>query len=504
MKGDRDNKKAYEQLVETFKKFKKGCTVADLTARTGLPLEQVKELVPQIVDEYSGRLEVTESGEILYSFPRGFVSKYRGFRARLRSFLKGFKKISIQVGTWLFKMWILLMLVGYFVLFVVIALFALLASTVISVSGSSDERSSSRRGNSIGGFYAISYVLDLFIRIWFYSELTRSIDQTYGIERRPPRPRGRPLHQAVFSFVFGDGDPNMDWENREKRAVLSYIQANKGIISLPEFMILTGRSPQQAEAEILSYCAQFGGTPEVTEAGTLVYQFKELLLNTLQIEKNSSGLTTPIKRLHSFSKNPPAMNRWFAILNGVNVLFGGYFLVNSLMVGIPTQEHLRGFSYLYTITYALLYGLGTNPLGFLFWGMGIVPFVFSILFYLIPLVRYQRLQGKNEEIKTENLRKTTYLRIWENPRRVLPSDVHPSTEEYAPRRLRETTEKIIKEMGTYSVPEVQIEGNQHEPVYSFPELEREKEALEIQRKQADLSAYRLGKTIFDSHGETGQ
>jgi hypothetical protein len=30
--------------------------------------------------------------------------------------------------------------------------------------------------------------------------------------------------EAVFSFVFGDGDPNMDWEERRWRALGSHIQ----------------------------------------------------------------------------------------------------------------------------------------------------------------------------------------------------------------------------------------------------------------------------------------
>jgi hypothetical protein len=72
---------AYRRLTETLRKRRKGVTVADMTAASALPLAVVQELLPQAADEYSARLEVSESGEIVYSFTRGFVSRYRGFKA---------------------------------------------------------------------------------------------------------------------------------------------------------------------------------------------------------------------------------------------------------------------------------------------------------------------------------------------------------------------------------------------------------------------------------------
>jgi hypothetical protein len=58
-------------------------------------------------------------------------------------------------------------------------------------------------------------------------------------------------------------------------------------------------------------------------------------------------------------------------------------------------------------------------------------------------------------------------------------------------------ERIIKEIGSYSVPDVTI-GPAGETVYTFKELEREKEALEKYRSEIDPGASILGKTVFDS------
>jgi heme oxygenase len=58
-------------------------------------------------------------------------------------------------------------------------------------------------------------------------------------------------------------------------------------------------------------------------------------------------------------------------------------------------------------------------------------------------------------------------------------------------------DRILKEMGTYSVPEVEInEGGN--TVYSFKALYEEKKVLEKYRAGIDPNAASLGKTIFDS------
>jgi len=502
MKPNKIDVGAYKKVIDVLKTQKQGVTVADITAKTALPLETVKELVLIASDEYSGRMQVTESGEILYSFPRGFKSKYRGLGVTLKKAFQAIKKGAKTLGVWLFKTWIMLMLVGYFVLFMAIALIALLASTVISVSGSSDNRSSSRRNDGIGGLYAVSYILDLIIRIWFYSEVSKSIDRSvYGYDYRAVKPKGRPLHHAVFSFVFGDGDPNADWEARERKAVISYIQTNKGFISLPEFMILTGSAHHEAEQKITRYCVEFGGMPEATEDGTVVYRFEALLLRADTVDRSFAGLSAPIKRLHVFSKNTNKMNTWFAIINGVNLIFGSYFLFFANTLGpIVSNTQVRGSSYLYAIAYILLSGLFSNPLGAITFILGIVPIVFAFLFYLIPAVRYYNLGKTNEQIKLENLRKTLYQQVWEHPQLVHLEDVNPAAAEYRPKDFKNKTELLIKELGTYSIPEVTL-AEDGTTIYSFPDLEREKLIIYKIRASVDTSQFKLGSTIFDSHGK---
>ncbi|MDR0410367.1 MAG: hypothetical protein LBH75_00115 [Treponema sp.] len=501
------DREAYAVITSAFKRQRKGATVADIAAKTALSLVKVKELAPAVADEYGGRLQVTESGEVLYSFPRGFRSKYRGPGVFLRKLFEGFGKGLRIFASWLFKVWIMVMLIGYFALFMLLALLAL----VISISGSSNSNSRSDRG---GGLLLAHSIFDLIIRIWFYSEIAKSFDPNY--RGRRARPAGRPLHKAIFSFVFGDGDPNMDWETRARQAVIAYIQANKGVISLPEYVMLTGLPPVEAERAITAFCVEFNGSPEATDEGTVVYRFDDLLRRA-DTRDRSFSVSSPLKRIEAFSSNKRNINICFSIINGVNVLFGGYFLFNVFKYGeIIARELHRGGktflqlistvtdsapSFLYGMTYHFLDKISANPLPIIAIGLGVVPLAFSVLFWLIPAVRSRLVKKSNEAARFENLRKHGYAHVWASPRGVRLVDIGHSDrtivdDAYAPANLPLAQDKLIKEIGAYSLPEVRADSTGGGVVYDFPELEREKSALNTYR--ATVRPSEIGGVVFDS------
>ena len=464
-------------------------------AATALPLNSVRELVPLAADEYSARLEVTESGEIRYSFPRGFVSRYRGFRAGFKRFGEKFGRGIKTFSAGLFKVWIMVMLVGYFALFMLIAL----ASLFISAAARSSS-SNNRRGSSGGGLYLSSSLFNLIIRLWFYSELTKSADSRYYRRggRNAETPGSRPLHRAIFSFVFGDGDPNKDWDIREKKAFIAFVQANRGVIALPEFMALTGLNTEESEEALMARCSEFGGSPEVSEEGVILYRFDELLLRSDQEARSFPEASSPIRRLKTFSSNKKTMNFWFGLINTVNLIFGGYFLFNALHTGaILTAAQAQAGASLYAQTYVFFSQAVHNPLPLIGIGLGLVPLVFSLLFWLIPGLRHLFEQKENEHIKLNNLKKTGFARIWSNPLGIREKDIDSPAAECRPRNMAAARDRIIKDMGAYAVPGVELDG-QGNPVYFFRELQREKEALEKYRAAIRPEASALGKTVFDS------
>jgi hypothetical protein len=489
------DKAAYRGIVACCKKSRGGVTGADISAKTALPLETVRELLPLCADEYAARLKVTESGEILYVFPRGFSSRYRGARAVLGRFFEKVGSALARAAAAFFKVWILVMLVGYFVLFIVIALAAIMLS-VVAQSSSRERDSRSRDGG--GGFFVVTHLLDMIIRIWFYSELTKSFNRNEYTRRS--RSARRPLYKAVFSFVFGDGDPNADIETREKRAALAYIQTAGGVISLPEYMILTGKRPQEAEDAITAFCAAYGGSPEATEDGTVVYRFDALLLNAETGQSARRPLYQgPLRKIGVFSSNEKKFNGWFSVLNGVNLLFGGYFLFNAFKIGaISSLEAALKESYLYAFVYHITERfLHIPPLPLICWGLGAVPFAFSLFFWLIPWVRNLRLRRENERSKLANLRQFAFDRVWQNPREARAGEFAPADPASRPERLSAAQNALITELSSYTRMEAAA-GENGELSYSFDELRREKEALERYRETAEAQAPRLGGVIFET------
>jgi hypothetical protein len=494
MGAARQEQKAYRKLVGVLRHKRGRATVADLAAETALPLDMVGDLANAAADEYSGRLEVTQSGEILYSFPRGFISRYRGFRVSLRRAAGKCGRALRTAGTWIFKVWIMVMLAGYFTLFVALSLLLVF----VSIAGSRSNRSSDR---DRGGVRLDFSIFSFLMRMWFYSELTRSPYRSCDSRSRNRAYQGRssggkkPLYQAIFSFVFGDGDPNAGWEDREKKTVLAYIQAHNGVITLGEFMILTGKDPSDAQRDISAYCVEFSGSPEVSEEGTLVFRFDKLLPRNPD-KRPFSGFSQPFKALRKFSSNSAKMNMFFALINGVNLSFGSYFLFKSFTAGIIDSRAARG---LYDMTFALFEGLGANPVSLIGIGLGLIPAVFSLLFWSIPLLRALYDRKKNKKIQFENLRKEACQLIWEKGGPVREADLSPRSAASRPPDTAKNLDRIIKELGAYSGVDVSA-NEQGEICYTFTELKREKEAAEQYRASIDISRSALGETVFDSDG----
>jgi hypothetical protein len=486
------------RLRQALKENRNELAAADLEARTGLPKYQVEQGIKVLTDECRGQLRVTESGELLYYFPEGLRSQLRGFGPAARRFLRSAARVVARAATALFKVWIVVMLVGYFVLFLGLTLLAVLASFAASVAGRGQRRGG---GGGLFSFFLTVRVVELFIWLWLYSGTSR-----------PKQSRGRPLHKSVFAYVFGEGDPNRDYEERQRQYVLGFIRSRKGVITAEEYMGLTGKGYEEAQIDLNRYMLEFEGEPEVTEQGSLIYRFPELLrTRTASLER---GAQVPLldgvrKRLLRFNDNPVKTNRWISFFNGFNLLFGTYFLYFSAANPRPLFDVVNGvarlhvdFSYLFHFVQGLLLNIGAQaPLGIILVGLGIVPVCFAFLFYLIPLLRSRRNRRLNEEARQQNLRRRIVARLLESPGAMQADNVIPVEEDEKPREPAAFVEAELSTLAARLSGEVQ-QGTGGQWVYSFPEVAREVQDVARYRAAVDLGRYDVGKTVFDS-GEEG-
>jgi hypothetical protein len=487
--------KVEDQLVSYLKKTRGESTVADMIAGTGLPKYQVEQAAKVALDEYAGRLKVTEAGDLLYYFPNGMRSTARGLGPSMRRVWKVFSRGAMRVLSLLFKIWIVAMLVGYFVAFAAIAVLAIVASFAASAANRGDRGGGGRDrgGGGFGSMYLVMRLFQLILRMWFWSNLLLD-------PRRKQQEGGRAFYKSVFGFVFGEADPNKGWEEAERRYVISYIRAHKGVITLEELMTLTGTEQEEANAVMNRLLLEYEGEPGVTDGGTLIYSFPALM-RTSEGEKKALGqvpVQNPnMKWLVPFSANKRRTNGWILFFNAFNLAFGAYFLVLSLTQSAGALLSRTG-PYLYSFTGNLLSNLGFSPVPVLEVALGVIPVAFSIVFFLVPLFRTIRLHKQNDKIREEALRKRIYAQLLASPQRMDPREVRPSGTALDPKNLPLASRRIIERMAASLQAEPIALEKEGAFAYSFPELQRQLADLESFRKEIDPKKYELGKTVFDS------
>lgn len=473
--------KVRTQVTAALRRHGNGGTVADIVGLSGLPKYQVETVLPVVAADCRGQMAVTESGEILYRFPQGLSNPQKNWGKKI---LHGLAKVLKA----LFKAWIVVMLVGYFALFVLILVVALVVSIALSFARRDDDRDDS--GGGIFGFFLVSRVLEWFLILWLYSG--------DPVERQ--KKKQKPLYRAVFEFVFGVEEKPEVRAKMERKAFISFLREHQGTISLEELMAITGKSRREADGLISRLMLEFDGEPKVSAEGTLSFFFPSLLLTSGTPER---PYVLADRELIPFTKNPSKTNNWIIFLNGFNIVFGGYFLVFGLQGIQAAQAAGDNLSLVYLITVAVVSALGhldlPNANAWITGILGVVPALYSACFFGIPLVRWWRESVKNLAIKTDNLRRKLIAMVLSKPTQIHLDQILPDSERNAAGTAGPERDVLKESLLRDLAGERNIEVSGEAPfVYAIPDLEREKKDLEQIRKTTDLSKLALGKVVFDT------
>lgn len=273
-------------VIDAVESSNSGNVIAsDVAALAGVSLSQARKELTVLASLSRGDIAVSSEGELIYSLPSNLSSvlssnslKFRALATLQKIWPPLFYAIRVSFGVAL--------LVSIFVIFSTIAL--------IQSSSSSDDRDrgdrrggGGMRGGGFGGsFFWGPSPLDLFYYRPYYGY--------YGTPRntagyKDPEEMG--FLESTFSYIFGDGNPNQDIEERRLQLVSNVIRENGGAVTaeqLAPFVLEIFNRPDDDvddvdstryvdESFVLPIVSQLGGEPQVTEEGDIVYLFPELL-----------------------------------------------------------------------------------------------------------------------------------------------------------------------------------------------------------------------------------
>ncbi|NJO81164.1 MAG: hypothetical protein HC827_23485 [Cyanobacteria bacterium RM1_2_2] len=357
-------------------------TTGDVASQAGLDIKLAEQNLLALASEAGGHMQVAESGEIAYLFPRNFRDILRNKYWRLR-FQEQVSKV------WNFVFYLIRISFGIYLMASIAIIFAAILVIVIALNSSRDGDNGSNSGGDwmptgggMGGNWFFFFWPDYYDRRSYRSRQTSQTNRRR--KGRTTEPESMNFLEAIFSFLFGDGNPNADLEERRWQTIGTVIRNNDGAVAAEQiapYLDDLGRPAQQEyEDYMLPVLSRFNGRPEVSPDGQLVYHFPELQVTARQTK--SHPVTAYLKELPwRFSQAGSGQIIAAVALGGVNLI--GALVLGSLLADGSIAQELGGFVEFVAGIYWLLLGYGTGFLG-------------------IPLARYFWVQGRNRKVDMRN------------------------------------------------------------------------------------------------------
>jgi hypothetical protein len=457
-------------------------TIADAAAKSGMPLRDAEAGLHALLSEYRGHLRVTSEGELLFRFPHGFTKPWET-RTKLAELGRKIQKGALGVGRFVVRAWISIVLIAYALIFLAL------------IIGLAFARSSDSRDSRGGVGFEVGYV---FFRIvadalfWTFHPFSpfAYAETSYGAPayaRRRQKPKDEtPFYEKVNRFFFGPEVPDPDPRAMERR-LLAEIRAQKGRIGLADVIRVTGLPRDEADPLMARLLLDYDGTVDVSEEGGIVYRFESLRKTVDQAPMDRpKPVWARLKKLVPLTGNGLGTNVLIAGLNGFNLIMSWFALANDLTFAklawiFESAQHGP--------RYPVPAPTGTAI------ALGVVPLIFSIALFAIPLVRAAIRPLKERRIARENGRRAMLREILENLRggEVTDESLRRAWKEAAGTEPddKELTREVVALGGDVDYESGKVR-------YRFPDFEAEQKALEAEREAAAESEAKVGQVIFSS------
>ena len=403
------------KVVAAVEKLGGTVTVGDVAAKAGVPLEYAGQELNRLALDTEGALKVTGEGELLYAFKPGVAARLRGKYWQL-SAMEVWRERVAPTLFFLVRASFGVVLLGSIALAT--------AAILILVTAASSSRSNDRdRGGGGGvsfgggrgggdGLYMLWRVFDdvMWYNFW-YGDRRRGgrgggrRSSTRYVEVRPGVVQAAEelgFLESVFSFIFGDGDPNADLGDRRWRYVGQLLRSSGGAVAAeqlaPYVAGVEGNDADDADALVLPALVRFGGVPSVSDDGDLVYTFPSLQVTGGGVGPVEDRLVSEylVEAERPFSVAPAGNLVAAGALGAAN--FGLVAFLGKLLAETP---------YYVLAQYGGAVGLAK----------ALYPFLsaYALGFLLIPIGRATLNRLENGRIRKRNeARKAAARKVWNN------------------------------------------------------------------------------------------
>lgn len=379
-------------------------TVPDVAAAAGVDIPAAENALVTLANVTGAAIDVTDGGELAYRFPRNVrqVLTQKSIRAALRmAWEKAFPFLftAVRIGF------------GAFLLISIVLTFLLIAALSASARSSDDRDDSYRRDGGGTIFFGGPRVFGPNIfDIMFYSRRygpygsnRYAYDRGMEPDQRKNSGPAMSFLASVYSFVFGDGDPNKDLMTSKRwRKIAAVIRANNGAVvaeQIAPFLDLPkGYQPQSPlstsdsvvdEGYMLPVLQRFHGHPEVTDDGDLVYVFPDFGLTG---SSRGTGASLDLAGPAASAAIREKELQLSEATDGQKLLAGGLGILN--LGGALTLGSLLSSTIPSTADSAAL----------LSFAKGLYPglLLYALTFVFVPIARYFWQRRANREIRERN------------------------------------------------------------------------------------------------------
>lgn len=366
-------------LLQSIERLQYQATPGEFAVQAGLPLATVERDLQQLAIAVGGHLQVATTGEIIYKYPSNFrtilynkslwlqVKKYTDFLWKIAFYL-----IRISFG---------IVLIASLSI-VVLTILVITIASIFSEDGGGGIDFGNWGGGSSGGSSST------WGGSWWFFDWGGSRASSYdSIE--PTTKKEKPKLNflgAVFSFLFGEANPNANLEELRWQSIGQVIRKNQGAITAEQVAPYLEDVTPHSEDHILPVLVRFNGMPEVSEIGDIVYRFPD---------------TQTVAQQRKFKRLPPYLQEKIRRFSGAT---------SSQLWGIGV---LAGANFAGVLVLWGLLAKGAAVGGFIGFVAGIYGFLalYAVGFVTIPIVRLIWLQWTNRQIAVRNERRRQRLTL---------------------------------------------------------------------------------------------